>query len=380
MDFEFTEEQKMWRKMLQDFVEKEAGREYARQCDMEGRYPQRLWEKGVEQGFLGLMIPQEYGGMGADAIHFAIFCECLSKYSYEMASIFTVPMFCAMNVVHHGTPEQKKRYLPLFIEGKQRFSISITEPDAGVDAASVSTFAELKGDHFLVNGAKQFSTGAHLPNNIMVMATRTDRNVPKQKGITALLVPNNLPGVECKVLPLIVRRAVGTCAVFLQDVKVSKENLLGRINGGWEIMTGHLDLERMANAAANVGEGQSALDDAVSHAKTRVQFGQPIGKFQEIGHRLGELWAELEAARWLTYRLAWRVSKGMPSRAEASQAKLISSEVFYRITTMGMQVFGGYSFLPESDMERHWRISKLMVIGGGTSEIQRMILSRSLGL
>jgi len=233
VDFEFSEEQKMWRKMLQDFVEKEAGREYSRQCDMEGKYPQRLWEKGVEQGFLGLMIPQEYGGMGADAIHFAIFCECLTKYSYEMASIFTVPMFCAMNVVHHGTPEQKKRYLPLFVEGKQRFSISITEPDAGVDAASVSTFAELKGDHFIINGAKQFSTGAHLPTNIMVMATRTDRNVPKQKGITAILVPNNLPGVECKVLPLIVRRAVGTCAVFVLDVKVPKENMLGKFNGGW---------------------------------------------------------------------------------------------------------------------------------------------------
>ncbi len=381
MDFEFSEEQKMWRKMLQEFTEAEAGREYTRMCDLEGKYPQRLWEKGVEQGFLGLMIPQEYGGMGADAVQYAIFCECLGKYSYEMASIFSVPMFCGMNVVHYGTDEQKKKYLPPFVEGKQRFSISITEPDAGVDAASISTFAELKGDHFVINGAKQFSTGAHLPGNIIVMAVRTDRNaVPKHKGISVVLVPNDTPGVECKVLPLVVRKAVGTCAVFLLDVKVPKGNLLGQLGQGWPILTGHLELERVAASACLIGEAQSALDDAVNHAKTRVQFGKPIGSFQDIGHRLAQLYAELDSARLLVYRAAWLISKGVPCKAEAAMAKLVTTGVFYKITTAGMQTMGGYSFLPESDMERHWRISKLMTIGGGSSEMQRMILARSLGM
>jgi len=251
MDFAFTEEQEMWRRTLQRFTEKEAGREYTRMCDEERRYPQELYEKGVEQGFLGLLIPPEYGGMGADAVSYAIFCECLAKYSYEMASIFTVPMFCAMNVVHHGTEEQKKRYLKPFTEGKIRFSISITEPDAGSDVASLSTSATLDGDHFVIKGSKQFSTGAHLPNNIIVMAVRTDKDaVPKHKGISVILVPNDTPGLECRVLPLIVRRAVGTCAIFMDNVRVPKENLLGELNKGWEIITGHLALERIASSLA----------------------------------------------------------------------------------------------------------------------------------
>ncbi len=381
MDFKFTEEQEMWRRTMQDFTEKEAGREYTRECDLEKRFPQELWDAGVKQGFLGLMIPPEYGGMGADAIMFAIFMECLAKYSYEMASVFSVPMFCAMNIVEHGTQQQKDHYLPPFIRGEQRFSIAITEPEAGSDASAVACMAEDKGDHFLLNGQKQFSTAAHLPNNMIVMAVRTDREaVPARKGISVLLVPNDHPGVECRRLPLIVRRAVGTCSVFLSDAKIPKENLLGKLNGGWDILIGHLELERLAGAAPNVGEAQSCLDDAIEYAKTRVQFGKPIGKFQEIGHWLAELQAELDAVRLLTYRAAWMITQKIPCRKEVSMAKLLSGEVFYRIATAGMQIMGGYSFLPESDVERHWRMAKLFTIGGGSSQIQRLIISRELGL
>jgi alkylation response protein AidB-like acyl-CoA dehydrogenase len=200
---------------MQDFTEKEAGREYARQCDLEKQYPRELWEVGVKQGFLGLTIPPEYGGMGADAIMFAIFVECLSKYSYEMAA--------------------------------------------------------LQGDHFVLNGQKQFSTGAHLENNIIMMAVRTDKEaVPKHRGISVLLVPNNLPGVECKRLPLIARRAVGTCSVFLTDAKVPKENLLGELNRGWRVIIGHLELERVVVTASVCGEAQDCLDDAIRHAQQRL--------------------------------------------------------------------------------------------------------------
>jgi alkylation response protein AidB-like acyl-CoA dehydrogenase len=371
----------MWRKAMQDFTEKEAGREYTRQCDLEKRYPQELWDAGVKQGFPGLTIPREYGGMGTDAIMFAIFVECLSKYSYEMASIFHVSMFCAMNIAEHGTEEQKKRYLPPFVKGEQRFSISITEPEAGSDAASVSCFAKLDGDHFVLNGKKQFSTGAHLPNNIMQMAVRTDKEaVPKHRGISFLMVPNDIPGVKLVRLPLIARRAVGTCSIFLDDAKVPKENLIGELNKGWSVITGHLELERMVVAAAVVGEGQSALDDAVAYAKERVQFGQPIGKFQEIGHRLAELHAELQAARWLTYRVAWMIKEKIPCRNEVAMAKLLGTETLQRISLAGMQTMGGYALLLESDFERHWRNARYLVIGGGSSEMQRLILARSLGL
>lgn len=381
MDFSFTQEQEMWRNMLQDFTEKEAGREYTRMCDQEKRFPQELWDAGVKQGFLGLMIPEKYGGMGADAIMYAIFMECLAKFSYENASVFSVPMFCAMNIVEHGTQKQKDRYLPPFIKGEQRFSIAITEPEAGSDASAVACMAEDKGDHYLLNGQKQFATAAHLPTNIIMMAVRTDKNAqPARDGISVLLVPNNAPGVEVKRLPLIVRRAVGTCSVFLGDAKIPKENIIGKVNGGWEVLVGHLELERLAGAAPNIGEAQCCLNDAVEYAKTRVQFGKPIGKNQAISHMLADLQAQLDAVRLLVYRAAWMISQRKPCRKEVSMAKLMAGEVFYAIATASMQTFGGYSFLPESDIERHWRLAKLFTIGGGTSQIQRWIISRDMGL
>jgi len=381
MDFSFTQEQEMWRNMLQDFTENEAGREYTRMCDQEKRFPQELWDAGVKQGFLGLLIPEKYGGMGADAIMYAIFMECLAKYSYENASVFSVPMFCAMNIVEHGTKKQQEKYLPPFIRGEQRFSIAITEPEAGSDASAVACMAEDKGDHYLLNGQKQFATAAHLPTNIIMMAVRTDKNAqPARDGISVLLVPNNAPGVECKRLPLIVRRAVGTCSVFLSDAKIPKEDIIGKVNGGWDVLIGHLELERLAGAAPNIGEAQCCLNDAVEYAKTRVQFGKPIGKNQAISHMLADLQAQLEAVRLLVYRAAWMISQRMPCRREVSMAKLMAGEVFYAIATASMQTFGGYSFLPESDIERHWRLAKLFTIGGGTSQIQRWIISREMGL
>jgi len=381
MDFSFTQEQEMWRNMLQDFTEKESGREYTRMCDQEKHFPQELWDAGVKQGFLGLLIPEEYGGMGSDAIMYAIFMECLAKYSYEMASVFSVPMFCAMNIVEHGTQEQKDRYLPPFIKGEQRFSIAITEPEAGSDASSIACMAEDKGDHFLLNGQKQFSTAAHLPGNIVMMAVRTDKDAkPARDGISVLLVPNDAPGIECKRLPLIVRRAIGTCSVFCGDAEIPKENLVGELNGGWKVLIGHLELERLAGAAPNIGEAQCCLDDAVEYAKTRVQFGKPIGKNQGISHMLADLQAQLEAVRLLVYRSAWMITQKIPCRREVSMAKLLAGEVFYAIATAAMQTFGGYSFLPESDIERHWRMAKLFTIGGGTSQIQRLIIAREMGL
>lgn len=381
MDFSFTEEQEMWRKMLQDFTEKEAGREYTRQCDLEKHYPQELWDAGVKQGFPGLLIPEEYGGMGADAIMFTIFIECLAKYSYEMASVFHVSMFSATNILKFGTDEQKQRYLPAFVKGEQRFSISMTEPEAGSDAASITTAAVLDGDYFVVNGQKQFSTGAQLPDNVIVMAVRTDKNaVPRHNGISILLVPNDLPGVQLLRLPLIARRAIGTCSVFLSDAKVPKENLLGELNGGWKVLTGHLEWERQAVCGACVGEAQTTLDDIINYAKQRVQFGQTIGRFQDVGHHLAEIWAELEAARSLTYRTAWMISENIPCLKEVSAAKLLTTQVLHRAALAGMQYMGGYSLLPDSDFERHWRNARYLLVGGGSSEVQRFILRRSLGL
>ncbi|MBI4619041.1 MAG: acyl-CoA dehydrogenase family protein [Desulfobacterales bacterium] len=376
----FTEEQEMWRKTVNDFMDKEVGREYCRKVYQERQYPYEFYDKVVKQGWLGLMIPEKYGGVESDVVMYTIMNEALAKFGVDIATSVSVSAFSAMNIVHHGTEEQKDRYLSRVVKGEIRFSISITEPNAGSDAASLATSARLDGDHFIVNGQKVFASAAHAKNNIMCMGVRTDTSLPKHKGISVLLVPNDLPGLEMRRLDTLARRATGTNEVFLDNVMVPKENLLGELNGGWKILTGHLEIERAAVAGMNVGNAQTAVDDAIRYAKEREQFGRPIGQFQVIKHMLAQMQLEVDAARLLTYRAAAMTDMGIPCRKEVSMAKLFASETLFKVATQGMQIMGGYGTMPEYDMERYFREGKQATIGGGTSEIQRGIIARELGL
>jgi len=376
----FTEEQEMWRKTVNDFMDKEVGREYCRKVYQERQYPYEFYDKVVKQGWLGLMIPEKYGGVETSVVMYTVMNEALAKFGVDIATSVSVCAFSAMNIVHHGTEEQKDRYLSRVIKGEVRFSISITEPNAGSDAASLATSARLDGDHFIVNGQKVFASAAHAKNNIMCMGVRTDTSLPKHKGISVLLVPNDLPGIEMRRLDTLARRATGTNEVFLDNVMVPKENLLGEINGGWKILTGHLEIERAAVAGINVGNAQTAVDDAIRYAKEREQFGMPIGQFQIIKHMLAQMQLEVDAARLLTYRAAAITDMGIPCRKEVSMAKLFASETLFKVATQGMQIMGGYGTMPEYDMERYFREGKQATIGGGTSQIQRGIIARELGL
>ncbi|HEY78364.1 MAG TPA: acyl-CoA/acyl-ACP dehydrogenase [Dehalococcoidia bacterium] len=376
----FTEEQEMWRKMLNDFTDKEGGAEYTRRCDLEGRFPQEWWEKGVQQGWLGLLVSEKYGGENIDEVMFTIFSEVTAKYCEDMGNLFSRPMMLAKIIERFGSEEQKQQYLPRFVRGEIVFSISITEPGAGSDAAAVATSAVLDGDHFVVNGSKIFTSAGNMPNNIMLVACRTDKKAPKHEGISVLLIPNDLPGVEVRPMPLIVARAIQAPEIFLTDVRVPRENLLGELNKGWTYLTSELEIERLNISAAIVGEAQTALNEAVNYAKQRVQFGRPISKFQAIRDMIADLQTELEAARLLVYNVASLIKDGIPCNKEASMAKLYAAEVFARITNAGMQIMGGYSMDPMMDMERHWRNSKISTIGGGTSQIQRMVIAREMGL
>ncbi len=381
MRFDFTDEQQMWHDTVHRFVETEGGgREYARMCDVERRYPYELYEKVARQGWLGLMVPEEYGGMGADAMFYAIFMGAMGKYHVDFSSAFGVSTFTAMSIVRHGTAEQKRRYLPAFIEGKVRFSISMTEPNAGSDVASLTCRAELKGDHFVVNGQKLFASAAHVKDNVICMAVRTDPSAPKHKGISLLLVPNDTPGLELRLLPTLARRATGTNEIFLTDVKLPRENLLGELNAGWRYLVEHLEIERLAIAAGYASCAQTAVADALRYARERHQFGRPIGEFQVIKHMLADMQMQVEAAALMVYRVAYQASLGRPCTKEAAMAKLFASETLLDVATKGMQILGGYAQLPEYDMERYWREGKQATVGGGTSQIQRSIIAKSLGL
>ncbi len=380
MYFEFTEEQALWHKTVQDFVDKEFGREYYRQCDQERRYPYELYKRLAELGWIGIMLPEEYGGMGSDAIMYTILNEGLGKYGVDTGTPVALTTFTATNVVRYGTEEQKQNYLPKVCKGEIRFSISITEPDAGSDAASLKISAEQDGDDFVINGQKVFSTAAHAENNIICLAARTDKTAPKHKGISLILVPNNTPGLELRRLNTLARRATGTNEIFFTDVRVPRSNLLGELNHGWEYLSGHLEIERLAVAGMNLGNAQTALNDALDYAKDRVQFGKPIAQFQVIKHMLADMALEVDAVRLIVYRAAWMVSQGKPCAREASMAKLFASETLFKTATNGMQILGGYAQMPEYDMERYFREGKQAMVGGGTSQIQRSVIARGLGL
>jgi alkylation response protein AidB-like acyl-CoA dehydrogenase len=233
MYFDFTEEQALWHKTVHDFVDKEFGREYYRDCDEKREYPYKLYNRLAELRWIGIMLPEKYGGMGSDAIMYTILNEGLGKYGVDTGTPVALSTFTSTNVLRYGTEEQKDYYLPRVCKGESRFSISITEPDAGSDAASLKIDAKIDGDHFVINGQKVFSTAAHAENNVICLAARTDPKAPKHKGISLILVPNDTEGLEMRRLNTLARRATGTNEIFFTDVRVPRSNLLGELNHGW---------------------------------------------------------------------------------------------------------------------------------------------------
>jgi alkylation response protein AidB-like acyl-CoA dehydrogenase len=378
MDFRFTDEQQLWYDTLQSFMDKEVGREYTRLHDESREFPYEAYKKIADNGWLGILIPEEYGGMAADAVMFAIFCESIAKFSLDTAACVMTGMFTATNICSHGTPEQKAKYLPGFLAGDVRFSISITEPDSGSDAASLKTRAELDGEEWIINGNKVFSSGAHLPGNVIALLARTGPD--KHAGISLILVPNDAPGVELRKMNTIVRKSFGTTEIFLTDVRVPKENLIGEVNRGWEYLREHLEMERLSLAASYVGNARTALDDTVKYTKGRSQFGRPISKFQVLRHRMAEDEVAVEAARLLTYSAATKLARGERALKEVSMAKVYAAEVAFQVAFNGMQALGGYAQLPEYDMERYFREAKHAMVGGGTNEIQKSIIAKEMGL
>ena len=373
-----TPEQEMWRATVERFVDEEIGRDYIRNCDRERKYPYEAYEKVAKQGWLGILFSEESGGLGGDIMDYALMCEGLAKYGFDFSTGLMVATFTAMNVEKFGTLEQKERYIQPFLDGDIRFSISISEPGAGSDAASTKTRARRDGNGWVVNGQKLWCSGAAADNAILAMLTRTDPDAPKHKGLSVFLIPNDTEGLDIRKLPTMARRATGTTEIFVDDVKLPADALLGTENDGWKIITDHLELERVAVAAAYVGNAQTAVDDALRYAHERIQFDKPIFDFQVIRHMLADMQTQVDAARLLVYRAASLAAAKTPCMREVSMAKLYASETLQTVTRNGMQILGGHSMLPEADMERYFREGMQSTIGGGTSQIQRTLIAKTM--
>ncbi|MEI4487379.1 acyl-CoA dehydrogenase family protein [Frigidibacter sp. MR17.14] len=378
MNFDLTDEQKLMRDSLRTFLTKECPIEYVRACDEEERFPFELYEKLAAEGWLGLPIPEAYGGMGGSCTDLAVFLEEFARHFESGANIYYTTVVIATDAItHFGTEAQKHDLLPKLARGEIRFAFSLSEPNSGSDAASLRTRAVLEGDEWVINGQKMFCSCAQEADYILLMA-RSDTDAPKHKGITMFLLDPKTPGVEIRKLKKLGLKPMDLNEIFLSDVRLPKDAIIGDVNTGWTNALKTLDYERCCLSAVNVGAAQCVLEKSVAYTNEREQFGQKISSFQLTRAKLADMDMEIEAARLLLYRSADLVDRGIPNNKQSAMANLYSSETYVRAALNGMRMMGGWGYLMEYDMQRHFRDSKLAEIGGGTSEILRIIISREI--
>jgi len=380
VDFSFTPDQESLRGHVQELLRAVCPPEYAERCDREARPPREAYEALAKHGWLGLTIPAEYGGSGGSAIDLAILLEEAGRHFEELGVwVFRTLTYGGYAVLQHGTPEQRRALLPRVARGELSFCLGLTEPQAGSDAAALATRATRDGDSYVINGQKVFTSGMDI-SDYCLLVTRTATGEKKQQGITNFLVDTRLPGIEVRRIETLGMRAIGTTQVFYLDVRVPLSAVLGEVDRGWEAVDSYLWYERLCLSAARTGAASAAFDYALNYAKTRKQFGRAIGEFQAISHKLADMKVMLDLSRMLVYRFAWLLAQGKATRHDAAVVKLYAAESYKAISDMGLQILGGYGYCMEYPMQRFFRDSRVAVIGAGTSEIQRNIIARGLGL
>jgi alkylation response protein AidB-like acyl-CoA dehydrogenase len=380
VDFEFSEEQRMLRDSVRKMMAKVATPEYVRRLDREQAFPDELYDEWVKMGLFRMPFPEEYGGLGGNVIDMVIIAEELSYKSFDLFTAYGGPVFCGLNILRKGTEEQKRHWIPKMLAGEVKFSISMSEPDAGSDIGAMRSNARRDGKGWVINGQKLWATGAGAKNNVINVYVKTDPSVFYRKGMSLFLVENNAPGVELRKMDMLGRRCTGTYEIFLTDVRVPEERLLGGENKGWDVVLAGLQVERISSTAGYIGGMQAILDLAVDYAKERKQFGRPIGTNQAMAHMLADMQTDLEASRLLMWRAAWQLASGKDALKEISMAKLFASEAYARLANQGMQVLGAYGYNMEFDMQRHFRDARSATIGAGTSQMQRNLIAGLMGL
>ncbi len=380
MDFGFTEEQRMLRDSVRTLMQRHAPPDYVRKLDAERTYPEDLYAKWVEAGLLALPFPEEYGGIGGSLIDIVIVAEEIARTSADLVMAYSGNVFCGLNMMRKATEEQRAYWLPRLISGESKFSISMSEPDAGSDLSAIRTTAVQDGDHFVLNGEKIWASTAGAKNNVINVYVKTNPAENIRKGMSLFLVDNDTPGLTMRKLDMLGRRATGTYQLIFDNVRIPANRLVGGLNKGWDCVLAGLQVERAVSSAGNVGAAQAVLDLVIQYAKDRKQFGRPIGSNQVIGHMLADMDTEVEAGRSLMWRAAWMVASGQNAIREITMAKLYTSETYVKVANMGMQIMGGFGYNMEFDMQRHFRDSRAATIAAGTSQIQRNLLANLMGL
>ncbi len=377
MNFEYTEEQKQLRKSVREFAEAEI-LPHVMEWDEAQTFPLEVVKKLGKLGYLGAVFPEELGGAGLGYIEYAIIIEELSRVDGSVGIIVAAhTSLCSNHIYKMGSDEQRRKYIPKLASGEWLGCWSLTEPEAGSDAAGTRTKAALDGGEWLLNGAKTFTTNAHYADVCVAMAV-TDR-AAAQHGISAFIVEAGTPGFRAgKKENKLGLRASATGEVIFESCRLGAGQLCGKINEGFVDSLKVLDGGRVSIAALSVGMAQGAYDAALKYSKLRKQFGRPISEFQAIQNKLVDMAVDLDAARLLNYRAGWMIDHGQRVTRESSMAKLFASEAAVRIANEAVQIHGGYGFIKDYPVEKFYRDVKLCTIGEGTSEIQRLVIARQL--
>ena len=373
MKLSFTTEQEMMRKMVRDFAETEIT-PFVNRMDEEDLFPREIINKMAQLGLMGIPIPEEWGGAGADFISYILALEEISKVSATVGVILSVHTSVGtMPVLTYGNEEQKKKYVSRLATGEYLGAFALTESQAGSDASNLRTSARKKGDKYILNGSKIFITnGGEADIYVTFAVTDPDKG---SKGISAFIVEKDTPGFHIgKKEKKMGLNGSNTCELIFEDAEVPAENLLGREGQGYEVALSNLAGGRIGIAAQAIGIAQRAMNEALSYAKERNQFGKPIAKKQAIQFKLADMATQIEAARLLIYRAAEKRQKGEPCKKEASMAKMFASDTAMKVTTEAVQVFGGYGYTCEYPVERLFRDAKITQIYEGTNEIQRIVI------
>jgi alkylation response protein AidB-like acyl-CoA dehydrogenase len=378
VDFEYTPEQIQLRKAVREFAEAEIA-PHVMEWDEAQTFPLEVIRKLGRLGYMGAIFPEALGGAGMGYIEYSIIIEELSRVDGSVGIILAAhTSLCSNHIFKMGSDEQRARYLPKLASGEWLGCWSLTEPEAGSDAAGTRTHAEAEGDGgWVINGSKTFTTNAHYADVCVAMAV-TDR-AAAQHGISAFLIDKGTEGFRCgKKENKLGLRASATGEVIFENCRLASTQLLGKLNDGFVASLKVLDGGRISIAALSIGMAQGAYDAALRYSKLRKQFGRPISEFQAIQHKLVDMAVDLDAARLLNYRAAWMLDHGMRVTRESSMAKLFASEAAVRIAGEAVQIYGGYGFVKDYPVEKFYRDVKLCTIGEGTSEIQRLVIARQL--
>ena len=383
MDFELTETQQLFQKTVHEWVDREVPKSWARELEMkEHEFPFELFDKFTEAGFHGIGIPEEYGGQGGDVITQMILARELARSLAGLTWVWGITSFAGgKSVGLYGSEEQKRKHLPAIAEGREKWAIGFTEPHGGTDLlGAMKTTAKKVDGGYVVNGSKTWSSMSHVADYILLLA-RTDEAAEKRhQGVSLFILPAKSEGVTIREIPKLGMRSMGSCDVFLDDVFIPEENLLGEENRAWYMLLPTLNNERIMLSSFCVGIMDGVLEDALRYVMEREAFGGVIGRFQALQHHIANIAMWRDQAELMVYRAAWLQSLGRPCGQQANMAKVVASELGGQAADLGLQILGGMGYSAETDMQRYWRDVRLFRIGPITNEMARNGIAEGLGL